>query len=129
MIVYASRTGNIRNIVGRLDESIPTIELSSSLIVNEPYFLFTYTDGLGDIPKEVEDFLLSDDANRNNLIGVIASGNTNFGEYFCGSADKIARWLSVPVVNRIDLRGNQLDIATINKTYKTHKKLIAGEID
>lgn len=126
MIVYASRTGNVRNIVGRLDSSIPTMELDSQE-VTAPYFLFTYTDGLGGIPKEVNDFLLSSEVNRKYLRGVIASGNTNFGiENYCGSAIKISRWLDVPIIRQIDLRGNKDDIATINKSYNT---MIAGETD
>lgn len=126
MIVYASRTGNVRDIVSRLDKSITTMELDSNVIVAKPYFLFTYTDGLGEVPQEVMDFLLSSEANRINLKGVIASGNTNFGEEkYCGSAIEISRWLSVPIIRKIDLRGNQEDIATINASYK---KMIAGDI-
>lgn len=125
MIAYKSRTGNVRNIVGRLDSSIPTIELTESSVINEPYFLFTYTDGLGEIPPVVKDFLLSHEENRKNIKGIISSGNTNFGnEYFCGCANEISKWLNIPIIRKIDLRGNQDDITAINNSYK---KIIAGE--
>lgn len=125
MIVYASRTGNVEHIVGKLSKDIPTIKLETTLIVEEPYFLFTYTDGLGDIPNVVKSFLIFNELNRRNLKGVIASGNTNFGiENYCGSADKISERFNVPIIRKIDLRGNSDDVETIEKYYKN---MIAGE--
>lgn len=55
MIVYASRTGNVRNVVSKLKAE--AIELSEELRLNKPYLLITYTDGLGDIPAKVQRFL------------------------------------------------------------------------
>ena len=127
MIAFVSRTGNVRNIVGKL-VAIPTMEITdSSIEINKPYFLFTYTDNLGDIPKIVKDFLNHSEVNRENLKGVIASGNTNFGRYYCGSAIEISQWLKVPIIRTIDLRGNQDDIDTIVSSYKT--MIIEGETD
>ena len=125
MIAYFSRTGNVRDIVGRLDKSIPTMELTANSVVDSPYYLITYTDRLGEAPEIVRQFLLSHEANRKNLKGVIASGNTNFGkENFCGSAIEISQWLRVPIIRMIDLRGNHDDIATISDCYI---KMIEGE--
>ena len=120
MIVFVSRTGNVRNIVGRLGD-LPTMEITeSSIIINEPYFLITYTDNLGETPQIVKDFLNYSEVNRDNLKGVVASGNTNFGDmYYCGSAIEISRWIGVPIIRMIDLRGNKEDIATIISSYKT----------
>lgn len=125
MIAYVSRTGNVRDIVGRLDKSIPIREITASSIVQTPYYLLTYTDKLGEAPEVVRQFLSSHEENRENLRGVIASGNTNFGKQnFCGSAIEISQWLRVPIIRMIDLRGNQDDIATISSSYS---KMIAGE--
>ena len=125
MIAFASRTGNVRSIVGKL-EAIPTMEITEKPVeVNEPYFLITYTDNLGETPKIVKDFLNHSEVNRKNLKGVIASGNTNFGSYYCGSAIEISQWLEVPIIRMIDLRGSQDDIATIVSSYKT--MIIEGE--
>lgn len=100
------------------------MEITSSSVVNEPYFLLTYTDRLGEAPEVVRDFLKLE-SNRENLKGVIASGNINFGhENFCGSAKEISQWLKVPIIRMIDLRGNQDDIAEISSSYR---KMIAGE--
>lgn len=126
MIVFVSRTGNVRDIVGRLGD-LPTMEITeSSIVINEPYFLVTYTDKLGEAPQIVKDFLNHSEVNRDNLKGVVASGNTNFGNiHYCGSAIEISRWLGVPIIRMIDLRGNQDDIATIANSYKT--MIIEGE--
>ncbi len=54
MIIYASRTGNVRNVVSKLKGK--SMELSEELLLSEPYLLITYTDGLGDIPAKVARF-------------------------------------------------------------------------
>lgn len=97
----------------------------SSIEINEPYFLFTYTDNLGEAPQIARDFLNHSEVSRKNLKGVIASGNINFGKAYCGSAIEISQWLGVPIIRMIDLRGNQDDIATIVRSYKT--MIIEGE--
>ena len=48
MIVYASRTGNVSFVVSKL--KLPNIEISEALEMSEPFLLFTYTDGLGEVP-------------------------------------------------------------------------------
>ena len=49
MIAYASRTGNVRYIVSQLQ--LPGIEIGEDTMVEEPFLLLTYTDGLGDVPS------------------------------------------------------------------------------
>lgn len=121
MIAYASRTGNVRSIVKSLD--LASFEISKDLIIDSPYLLFTYTDGLGDIPKRVEEFL-SNYENKTNIKGVIVSGNINFGTAFCKAADTISKEYNVPIVRKIDLRGTKDDIKEIKHQYKI---LIEGE--
>ncbi len=114
MILFASRTGNVRNIVSKLQ--IPSIELSAELIYKEPYILFTYTDGLGSVPEVVERFL---EKNYQNCRGIIASGNSNFGHHvFCQSANKISERYKVPIVRKIELRGFQQDYDAIQAFYQ-----------
>ena len=49
MIVFASRTGNVRYIVNKL--GLPNIEITDGLVMTQPFLLFTYTDGLGQTPN------------------------------------------------------------------------------
>ncbi|KPN95054.1 class Ib ribonucleoside-diphosphate reductase assembly flavoprotein NrdI [Lysinibacillus sp. ZYM-1] len=115
MIVYASRTGNVRNVVSKLQAE--TVELSEELQLNKPYLLITYTDGLGDIPAKVARFL---EKNRDFCKGVVASGNSNFGHNVFGAAgEKIAATYHVPLVRKLDLRGNQTDYEAIQTFYET----------
>lgn len=120
MIVFASRTGNIRNIISKLP-SIHSVELEDDMLISKPYFIFTYTDGLGDVPSKVLRFL---DNNKLMLKGVIASGNTNFGSTFCRAANTISLKYNVPIIRKIDLRGNSDDIKAI---IDAHKIRIEGE--
>jgi len=119
LIVFASRTGNVRYIVNKLN--LPSIEINDELTITIPYFIFTYTDGLGDVPKVIEHFL-----QRNHTLcrGVIASGNTNFGiNNFCGSADKISKKYNIPIIHKVELRGFNHDYLKIIDEYN---KLIEG---
>ena len=120
MIIYASRTGNVRYIVSKLD--LPSIEITENLAINQPYIVFTYTDKLGEVPKKVEEFL---QLNHGFCKGVIASGNSNFGKkMFCESADKISRQYSIPIIHKVELRGFQHDYDLIVERYN---KLLKGE--
>jgi protein involved in ribonucleotide reduction len=107
--VYASRTGNVESIIGRLGIDALRIE-SGSESVDEPFILFTYTDGYGDIPGEVEDFLL---ANGDKIQGVVVSGDQGYGEAFCQAGDKIAETYGCDVLYRVENDGTEEDIAKI----------------
>jgi protein involved in ribonucleotide reduction len=121
MIVFASRTGNVRYIVDKLN--LPSSEITEGLVISYPYLLITYTDGLGEVPQRVTNFL-EDENNQVNLKGIVVTGNVNFGEYFCKAGDLICRNFNVPIIRKIDLRGTQEDINEIRKQYKIH---IEGE--
>ena len=119
MIVYASRTGNVEYIVNKLN--LPSVKIEKGLVIQEPYFIFTYTDGLGETPLEVLEFLKH---NHQYCKGVIASGNSNFGKNnFCGTADEISRRYKVPIIHKIELRGFEKDYQHIINSYN---KIIEG---
>ncbi|MER2106828.1 MAG: class Ib ribonucleoside-diphosphate reductase assembly flavoprotein NrdI [Solibacillus sp.] len=114
MIVFASRTGNVRAVVSKL--GLPNIEMTENLVVAEPFLLMTYTDGLGDVPQMVEDFM---QVNAIYCKGIVASGNQNFGHaLFAGSGDKLTTKYGIPLVCKMDLRGKQADLALIQSFYE-----------
>lgn len=122
MIYYLSRTGNVKSIVGKLN--LPSCELNNDTTAEEYFLLFTYTDGLGKVPNKVLDFM---ELNHSKCKGVIASGNVNFGEsLFCKSADTINELFNVPIVRKIDLRGNNSDIEYIKNYYNN---IFVGELN
>ena len=108
-IVYASRTGNVESIIDRLGVDALRIE-DGSESVTEDYIIFTYTDGYGDIPGEVADFLENNSA---NVKGVVVSGDTAYGDAFCGAGDAIAEEYNVPVLYKVENDGSDEDIANI----------------
>lgn len=113
MIAFASRTGNVRFIVGELN--VPSVEITSDTVMNDMYILFTYTDGLGNIPPIVEDFLKD---NHQLCLGVFASGNRNFGlDKFCGSANKISEKYGIPTLHKMELRGTPTDFEILREKY------------
>ncbi|MGE7840613.1 class Ib ribonucleoside-diphosphate reductase assembly flavoprotein NrdI [Lysinibacillus sp. NPDC093712] len=114
MIIYSSRTGNVRYITTKL-ESIDCLDIKDIETVDSNFIIFTYTDGLGNIPKAVDEFMIN---NYQNCKGVIASGNSNFGvNVFCASADKINEKYGIPVIHKIELRGFEKDYKFIKEQY------------
>jgi len=114
MIAFASRTGNVRYIVSRLQ--LPSIEIDDHVKLAEPFLLFTYTDGLGDVPRIVTRFM---ERNGSLCQGVIVSGNSNFGHrVFAAAGDAIAGQWQVPLVRKIDMRGFAEDYEAIRRYYE-----------
>ena len=115
MIAYASRTGNVRYVVSKLE--VESVEIEEGLQLDKPYLLVTYTDGFGDIPLKVVHFL---EENRALCKGVVVSGNSNFGHHVYGRAgDKIAAYYDIPLVRKLELRGYQKDYEAIQQFYET----------
>ena len=113
MIIYASRTGNVRYIVQKL--GLPAMDLADVDKIDEPYLLFTYTDGLGSVPPIVDQFMI---ANYNHCKGIIVSGNRNFGHAFFGRAgDSLAARYGIPLIEKLELRGTTSNYETIKNYY------------
>lgn len=112
-VVYCSMTGNVRAFVRKLNQinkSIETIEIRNGKeVVDDKYLLITHTTGKGEMPKKLVDFL-GDKTNVKNAVGVVGSGNKNWGAHFCGGAYKASEICGVPVLHTFEVRGNQKDI-------------------
>ncbi|WP_274364038.1 class Ib ribonucleoside-diphosphate reductase assembly flavoprotein NrdI [Paenibacillus thermotolerans] len=117
LIVYDSRTGNVRRFVEKLNA--PALQIEDSIIVDEPFVLVTYTTGFGHVPEKVASFLRR---NHQWLAGVSASGNRNWGHNFAGSADRIAREYGVPVLGKFELAGTARDV----ERFKQEVSLVAA---
>lgn len=112
-IVFASRTGNVESIIDRLGVSDEALRIEDgSEECDEDYILFTYTDGYGDVPVEVDDFLGS---NAEHLKGVVVSGDTGYGDAYCGAGDVIHEQYDVPVLYKVENDGTDEDLAAIRK--------------
>jgi protein involved in ribonucleotide reduction len=108
VIIYASRTGNVQYICGQLN--LPKIEIREGLQITEPFMLATYTDGFGQVPVIVENFM---EKNASYCKGIIVSGNRNFGSNFARAGDLLQDKYSIPVIRKLDLRGHVQDYTEI----------------
>lgn len=106
---FASRTGNVENLVAKLGIAVDRI-VDGSEAADGDYILFTYTDGYGDIPAEVEAFLA---ANSGSCKGVVVSGDTSYGDAYCGAAEKIADGYGINCLYKVENDGTDADVEAI----------------
>lgn len=118
LVVYASKTGNVKRFVGKT--GLDSLEISKELIINEKYVLVTYTTGFGAVPEEVSAFLKN---NSKNLVGVVASGNRNWGDMFGASADKISKQYGVPVLMKFEMSGTNKELDLFREIMSRLKEI------
>ncbi|EFM55762.1 class Ib ribonucleoside-diphosphate reductase assembly flavoprotein NrdI [Brucella inopinata] len=118
IVYFSSRSGNTHRFVERLGvrtSRIP-LEASGALQVREPFVLVTPTYGGGStkgaVPNPVIRFL-NDADNRALIRGVIAAGNSNFGEAFCIAGNIISAKCGVPYLYRFELLGTAEDVGNV----------------
>lgn len=121
LVYFSSASENTRRFVERLERPATRIPLrpriEGRIRVSRPYVLVVPTYGGGEragaVPKQVGAFL-NDPANRDLLRGVIAAGNTNFGEHYCLAGPVIAAKCRVPELYRFELLGTRRDIDRVD---------------
>lgn len=64
--------------------------------------------------------LLKDKTASQNLVGVIGTGDINWGSEYCAAAHEVSNTHNVPILHRIDRWGNNDDYQTINTGIKQH---------
>ena len=121
LVYFSSTSENTHRFVGKLgfrSARIPLRPKEAPLTVDEEYILLVPTYGGGSVkgavPKQVIKFL-NDSRNRSLCRGVIASGNTNFGEAYCLAGDIIASKLNVPLLYRYELLGTPTDVVRVQE--------------
>lgn len=120
LVFFSSVSGYTARFIEKLgmrSVRIPLYRTDEPLVVDEPYVLITPTygggDGHGAVPKQVIRFL-NDEHNRSLIRGVIATGNTNFGEAYGLAGDIIARKCHVPHLYRVELFGTPDDVDRVS---------------
>lgn len=135
LVYFSSVSENTHRFVQRLDRPADRIPLRPTLEAPiracQPYVLVVPTYGGGDprsaVPKQVVGFL-NDPRNRSLLRGVIASGNTNFGEAYCLAGKVIAAKCDVPLLYRFELLGTDADVRAVSngleRFWQCHQPLL-----
>lgn len=121
LVYFSSVSGNTHRFVEKLGIPALRIPLHSReepLVVTEPFVLLLPTYGGGPetraVPKQVIKFL-NDEKNRSLLRGVMAAGNTNFGEAYGIAGDIVARKCQVPFLYRFELFGTPDDVKAVQE--------------
>ncbi len=121
LVYFSSVSENTHRFVQRLGleaHRIPLRPTDPFLRVEEEYVLIVPTYGFGNgrgaVPKQVIKFL-NDPHNRALCRGVIAAGNTNFGQGYCIAGDIISAKLQVPYLYRFELLGTDEDVTRVRE--------------
>lgn len=126
MIVYfSSASGYTHRFVERLNLPAVRIPLrprvEGMINIEKPSVLILPTYGAGPatkaVPKQVIEFL-NIKQNRDNILGVIGTGNTNFGEAYGLAADIVAKKLGVPMLYKLEIFGTPEDVTTVQAGLK-----------
>ena len=124
IVYYSSGSGNTHKFVNML--GFPSVRISRFIkdgvpTVKEPYILVcpSYGDNTGShsVPKQVIRFLNIAE-NRDMILGVIGTGNRNFGEFFAHASKIISKKCSVPVLYRFELSGTSTDLTNVKEGIK-----------
>ncbi|WP_342269129.1 class Ib ribonucleoside-diphosphate reductase assembly flavoprotein NrdI [Spiroplasma endosymbiont of Aspidapion aeneum] len=126
IVYFSSKSNNTHRFILKLDGIKSTripIEIEESLFVDCDYVLITPTYGgggsdiSGSVPKQVIKFL-NNETNRKLCYGVIASGNTNFGDSFAIAGPIISKKLGIPLLYQFELLGTKVDTINVIKILK-----------
>lgn len=121
---YSSKSGMVRLFAKNLAR--PVFDLSEREVRNSvpsgPWVLLTpsYKTGNADndtLPVPVKRFL-ADPTTRKRLIGVMGSGNRNFGEHYQAAARQIAKASGRPMLFEFELQGTQWEVAEAKEILK-----------
>lgn len=117
LVYFSSRSENTHRFVGKLGMRSIRIPTGEAITVDEPYVLVVPTycgdGGKGAVPKPVIGFL-NDPGNRTLIRGVVAAGNSNFGETYGLAGDVISKKCGVPYLYRFELLGTEEDVANVS---------------
>jgi len=121
LVYFSSVSNNTHRFVEKLGlpaRRIPLRPTEAFLHVTEPYVLVVPTYGGGNeggaVPRQVVKFL-NDAGNRALVRGVIAAGNTNFGEAYCLAGAIVAAKCHVPYLYGFELMGTNEDVLRVRE--------------
>lgn len=117
IVYFSSVTENTKRFVDKLHMSNTRIPIHGDPPrMWIPYVLITPSYGTGsrDVPPQVVRFL-NDSDNRENLAGVIGTGNMNFGSLYGVAAKKIADKCKVDLLYLLELQGTETDVENVKR--------------
>lgn len=121
LVYFSSVSENTHRFVAKLGIPalrIPLRRTDPPLRVEDEFVLVLPTYGYGAeggaVPKQVIHFL-NDPHNRSLIRGVVAAGNTNFGEAYGLAGEIVAAKCGVPYLYRFELLGTDQDVTRVRE--------------
>lgn len=122
LVYFSSVSGMTETFVNKFSYEITRIPKNGDISITEPSILVTPTYGSEDlygnkknsVPIAVKK-MLNNEANRSNIVGVVGTGNINFGSDYGRAAWSVQSKLGIPVFGIAELTGTQEDIRTISE--------------
>lgn len=133
VVFFSSVTGNTARFVEKLNIDTSkkhqiALRGENEIRINQPYIIITPTygdgDGKGMVPHQVKKFLKE---NHDWLIGVISSGNINFGREFGLAGDLISYKFKVPLLHKFEIAGTPEDIQKVQTILQELETTIGEE--
>lgn len=118
LVYFTTESKNTLNFVSRLEnfESVRLPE-NGDLIIETPYVLVfpSYGGGRekGSVPVSVLKFIMKPE-NQKRIVGIIGSGDRNYGDMFCIGAKLLSKKLKTPLLYEYEIRGTNTDIQNVN---------------
>lgn len=141
IVYYSGSTGMTQKFVENLGidaERIPIAKKDGNITVKEKFIMIVPTYGAGTTDPESKKnavhrqiiAFLNIEENRNNCIGIIGAGNSNFGEHYVLGARIVAGKLQVPMIAHFELVGTDDEVETVRQAiFEKWDQLEAGEIE
>ena len=129
VVFFSSVTGNTARFVEKLTISgvkyqIP-IKGDFDINPNHRFIIVTPTygdgDGKGMVPHQLKKFLKK---TNSGLVGVVSTGNKNFGKEFGLAGDLISYKFKVPLMHKFEIAGLPEDVEKVNKILEELNKNI-----
>ena len=122
VVYFSSVSENTKRLVDKLGLKAVRIPLktedAAAFTYDQDSVLVLPTYGSGEekttVPKQVIKFL-NNPENRKHIKGVVATGNTNFGESYGLAGDIVSKKLGVPLIQRVEVFGTPEDVQQLKE--------------
>jgi protein involved in ribonucleotide reduction len=132
---YSSASGLVRSFAQRLDRPVHDLARREVRLseAEGPWVLLTPSYKTGNeandtIPEAVRRFLRSP-VNRRRMVGVMGSGNRNFGRYYQHAARDVAARSHRPVLFEFEIAGTPWDVEECRRILADLDAALAGRGD
>lgn len=117
IVIYNSKTGKTKEFAIKVS---PYATSTQNYVENDKdILLITYTTGVGQVPKEVKEFI---EKYGSKIKAVVATGNKEkHPDTFAFAGDKISKQLNIPLLLKVQLNGTNDDVLEVIRYINAQK--------